>query len=264
MGVRFLVLRRHLRMTQAEVSQRSGVSRRIIGLIENGRWETVDFGKLARLAESLGARLYPNLSWEGEVIDRLVDEGHAELQNRAAGLLRSQGWQVAVEVSFNHYGDRGRYDILAFHPATAILLVVEIKTGIGDVQATLGSVDVKVRLAPLVASDPGWTGASTVVPALVVADERNQHRIVGRHADLFERFSVRGRSARAWLRHPAPGVSGLLMYVPMTGVRIVSIRKANRSSRVRHPARTSTTVPVAAQQATLRTVRRPSTPHSVP
>lgn len=41
-------------------------------------------------------------------------------------------------MSFNHYGDRGRYDILAFHPPTGILLVVEVKTGIGDVQATLG------------------------------------------------------------------------------------------------------------------------------
>jgi transcriptional regulator with XRE-family HTH domain len=257
MGVKFLVLRRRLRLTQEELSRRSGTSRRIIGLIENGRWEAVAFGKLARVAESLGARLYPNLTWEGEALDRLVDAGHAQLQNRVAGLLRSLGWMVAVEVSFNHYGDRGRYDILAFHPAATIILVVEIKTGIGDVQAMLGSIDVKVRLAALVARDLGWTGASVAVPALVIVDERNQHRIVALHGELFERFSVRGRSARAWLGDPRTSVSGLLVYVPMTHVRMVGVRHASRVRRVRHPASTSTTVPVAAQQSTLGPVRGP-------
>ena len=262
-GVRFLVLRRRLRITQAELSRRSGVSRRIIGSIENGVWEAVPFGKLVRVAEALGARLYPNLTWEGERLDQLIDAGHAELQNLVAGLLRSLGWIVAVEVSFNHYGDRGRHDIVAFQPVTAIILVVEIKTGIGDVQATLGSLDVKVRMARRAARDLGWGDAVAVVTALVVADERNQHRIVARHSELFTRFSLRGRAARAWLRNPREDATGLLMYFPLTDVRVVGVRNANRGQRVRAAATRSAAAHVGSQESTYRPVLGPSAPHSV-
>ena len=246
-GVRFLVLRRRLRLTQEELARQSGVSRRVIGLIEGGNWETVRFGKLARGAEALGAKLYPHLTWQGERLERLVDAGHAELQNAFAGILRSLGWIVAVEVSFNNYGDRGRHDIVAFHPATAIMLVVEIKTGIGDVQATLGTLDVKARMATRAAQELAWELPAAVVPALVIADERNQHRIVAHHSELFARFALRGRAARAWLRQPKRGVSGLLMYVPLTDVRIVGVRNANRGQRVRVRPSTSTIASTAAK-----------------
>lgn len=181
------------------------------------------------------ARLFFGLTWNGEQLDRLVDAGHAELQNAMAARLSAAGWLVAVEVSFNHYGDRGRYDLIAYHPATRIVLVVEIKTGIGNVQATLGILDMKVRLATNVAREQGWDRASVAIPALVIADERQQHRIIHRHAALFARFAVRARSARAWVRRPVGGVTGLLLYLPLTDARTVGVRAANRGHRVRKP-----------------------------
>ncbi len=223
-------------MTQSDLSVIAGVSRRLIGLIENGRWERVPFGALDRVAAALGARLYPNLSWQGEQLDRLVDAGHAELQNTVATTLRSLGWLVAVEVSFNHYGERGRYDLLAFHPATGIVLVVETKTAIGDVQATLGILDVKVRLALAVAREQGWKEPHSAIPTLVIADERQQHRVLQQHAALFSRFGLRGRSARAWLRVPSAGPPGLLLWIPMTSVSMVGLRQARRGRRVRRRA----------------------------
>lgn len=235
-GDRFRVLRHRLRLTQSDLSAVAGVSRRLIGLIENGRWERVPFGALNRVANALGARLYPNLSWQGEQLDRLVDAGHADLQNTFATMLRSLGWLVAIEVSFNHYGERGRYDLLAFHPATGIVLVVEIKTAVGDVQATLGILDVKVRLALDVARQQGWAEPRIAIPALVIADERQQHRVLQQHAALFSHFSLRGRPARAWLRAPSTGPSGLLLWVPMTYVSVVGVREASRGWRVRNQA----------------------------
>jgi transcriptional regulator with XRE-family HTH domain len=252
LGARFRALRHRLGLRQADLSRRARVSRRIIGLIENGRWEKVPFGALDRVTTALGARLFPNLSWQGEALDRLVDAAHADLQTNVAEMLRRLGWLVAVEVSFIHFGERGRYDLLAFHQATGTVLVVEIKTAIGDVQATLGTLDVKLRLALMCAHEQAWSGATTAVPALVIADERHQHRLVARHAALFARFDLRGRTARAWLGHPAAGVGGLLFYLPMTDVRNTSLRKANRGRRVRKARARMTSAPSAAQMSSAR------------
>lgn len=239
-GQRFRVLRRHLRLRQEDLAALAGVSRQVIQRIESGHWDGIGVDKIHRVANALGARLFFGVKWNGEQLDRLADAGHAELQNAMAALLRSAGWFVAVEVSFNHYGDRGRYDLIAYHPATRIVLVVEIKTGIGDVQATLGILDMKVRLALTVAREQGWDRPTIAVPALVIADERQQHRIVHKHEALFERFVMRARSARAWLRRPTSGVSGLLLYLPLTDARTVGVRAANRGARVR-PRRSDVT-----------------------
>lgn len=217
----------------------AGVSRQVVQRIEWGRWSGIPVDKVERVAAALGARLQVGLTWHGEQLDRLVDAGHAELQNTVGTMLRAAGWLVAVEVSFNH-GDRGRYDILAFHPATRIVLVVEIKTAIGDVQATLGVLDVKVRLARRVAEEQGWEQPVVAIPALVIAGERQQHRLVAAHDALFARFATRARTARAWVRRPSVGVSGLLMYVPLTNARLVGVRTATRGDRVRQSSRTTT------------------------
>ena len=80
-----------------------------------------------------------------------------------------------TETSFNHYGDRGRIDVMAFHSPLRILLVIEIKTRIQDVQDTLGRLDIKKRIAPILARDRGWDVAA-IVPAFVV-------RYVGQHGE---------------------------------------------------------------------------------
>jgi hypothetical protein len=59
--------------------------------------------------------------WQGQRVDHMVDEQHAEVQNWVGGFLAAHGWDVAVEVSFNHFGDRGRIDVLAFHASTRSL-----------------------------------------------------------------------------------------------------------------------------------------------
>ena len=143
LGERIRVLRRQLRLTQAQLATMARVSASSLGRIERGEAGTVALGTVDRVVSALGARLRVRIEWHGEVLDRLADAAHAELQNAFADLLRAAGWSVAVEVSFNHYGDRGRCDVLAFHPATGILAVVEVKTAIGDVQDLLGRLDTK-------------------------------------------------------------------------------------------------------------------------
>ena len=96
--------------------------------------------------------------WNGEGLDRLLDADHAALVEIVANVLRSLGWDVAVEVSFNIRGERGSIDVLAFHPATRTILVIEVKSVVPDVQATLVVFDRKTRLATEIARQRGWVG----------------------------------------------------------------------------------------------------------
>lgn len=135
------------------------------------------------------------------------------MQQATSELLMALGWLVRVEVSFTHYGDRGRVDIIAIHPTLTIVLVIEIKSGLGDIQETLGRLDVKVRLGRRIANDLGWSEVTAVVPVLVIGDPRTARTVVARHGALFQRFTMRGRAALAWLRRPHGGApTGMLWF----------------------------------------------------
>ncbi|HET7685331.1 MAG TPA: helix-turn-helix transcriptional regulator [Candidatus Limnocylindria bacterium] len=213
LGLQLRTLRRHHHLTQARLAEVSGVSRSAIQRLETGQAGRVRLDVLDRLAAALGARLLVSVAWQGAALDRLLDAGHARLQNAIADMLAAAGWQVAVEVSFNHYGDRGRCDVLAFHPRTGILLVVEVKTAVGDLQDLLGRLDVKARLGPHLAALQGWPRPAETVRMLVFPDQRSVHRAVATHAALFRRFTMRGQAARGWLRHPRPGSGSLLVFL---------------------------------------------------
>lgn len=187
----------------------------MISRIENNRLDNVPAGKVQACVQELGGYLGVDILWRGEQLPRLLDARHAALQNQFVLLLERNGWAVRVEVSFNHYGDRGRIDVLAHHAASAIMAVVEIKPTVGDAQDTLGRLDVKVRLAPRIAADLGWRTSATL-PFLVLEDGTTPRRHVAQHAGLFRRFDCRGRSALAWLRHPAKAPpAGILLFLPM-------------------------------------------------
>lgn len=47
-------------------------------------------------------------------------------------------------------------------------MIVEIKSALGDLQETLGRLDVKVRLGRQLAHDLGWTDVRVVIPALAL------------------------------------------------------------------------------------------------
>jgi Holliday junction resolvase-like predicted endonuclease len=128
-----------------------------------------------------------------------LDADHAALQTAWKDLLERRGWQVQAEVTYSRYGERGSIDLLALHTATGILLVIEIKTALLDVQAVLATLDAKTRLASHVAAGLGWRPTSTV-PMIVLAGGTTTRRRVQQYASLFSGFGMRGHAARAWLR----------------------------------------------------------------
>jgi transcriptional regulator with XRE-family HTH domain len=223
------VLRRQRGWRQADLAARFGRSRETISRLERGDLRGLTIGTLEHVAGALGASVDLWLRWEGERLDRLVDAAHAALQKTVADTLGSIGWLVQVEVSFNHYGDRGRVDVLAFHPSARIVLCVEVKSALGDLQDTLGRLDVKARLGRTIAVQAGWREPRAVVPVLVIGDSRAARRIVTTHASLFGRYAVRGRAGAAWLRSPGlPYPSGLLWFAKMPNSREATARRARR------------------------------------
>ena len=186
---------------------------------------------MRRIGSALDIRLGWDAGFRGAELRRLRDADHARLAEWLTGRFERSGWTVVPEASFNHYGDRGRIDLLAFHPVTGTLVVVEVKTVIADIQELLGTLNAKERVAPVLARSLGWR-AARVVPFLIVAESTTNRRHLVAHARLFGRFALRGKGAVAWIRRPDGTPSGLLLLVKSPDRSGVGVRRAGRQ-RVR-------------------------------
>lgn len=239
-------LRLRLGWRQIDLARHAGVSRRVISKLEREGPAGFTVRTLERICEPLDIDLHVYGRWRGGELDRLLDAGHAALQALFKGQLEAAGWIVRVEVTFSRYGERGSIDLLAFHPATRILLVVEVKTVIADVQGLLRPIDVKVRLARDIARDFGWE-PRFIVPMLVVLEDSTARRRVAAHAALFSRFALHGWPARRWLQAPDGGASGLLLFVdPSNGTGGATSRPGRQRVRAKPSSpRSERSAPVA-------------------
>jgi len=205
------------RWRQSDVADRAQVSRSFVSKVERGLIRTSDLDRLERICRVLGAELDIRIRWHGEGLDRLLDEAHAILVDRFVGELSAMGWDVSVEVTFNHFGDRGSVDIFGWHPAARSILIVEVKSIVPDSQGTLMPLDRKARLG----RERGLDGR-TVSTLLVVGDRTVNRRRVGRLASMFDAaLPARGHAVRRWLKVPTGRIAGLLFLSdsPPGGVR---------------------------------------------
>ena len=143
----------------------------------------------------------------------MLDTRHASLVDRLVAMLTSSQWQVATEVSFNIRGERGSIDILAFHPATGSLLVIEVKSVVPDMQAMLVAIDRKGRLARDIARERGWL-VTSVTRLLVLPDDRTARRRVEDHTATFRTaLPARTVAVKRWIRNPK-GTSHGVLFLP--------------------------------------------------
>jgi len=228
--------RRHQRGWRlVDLAAVAGVGATACSLMERGYVSRLTVRSARAIASAVDLPLAWDVGWQRQEIDRLLDADHSALASRLALRLRRWGWIVRTEVSFNRYGDRGRIDLLAYHPLCKVLLVVEIKTAIVDAQDLLGGLDTKARVAPHVGRELGWQPRSTV-PAIVFADGTTTRRHVTRLAPLFGQYGLRGHAAVAWLREPSGSPSGLLILSKLPDNAGSDVRRAGRRRvRVREP-----------------------------
>lgn len=159
---------------------------------------------------SLDAGLVLEVRWRGAALDRLLDEAHAALVAAAAARLRHLGWDVQLEVTYSQYGERGSFDILAWHPNARIVLAIEVKTDIPSLEETLRKLDEKARLAAIIGREQfGWQ-ARAVGRVMVLASSSTMRARIARHASVIEHaFPLRGADLQQWLAQPHGSASGV-------------------------------------------------------
>jgi transcriptional regulator with XRE-family HTH domain len=231
-GVRALRIRR--RLTQEHLAARAGVSRSVVARIEQGRAAATTVATLERVVAALGGRVLVKLLWQSEGLDRLLDGRHAAVVEQVVRVLQAADWTVATEVSFNEYGERGSIDVFAFHATTRSLLVVEVKTVIADAQELQSTLDRKVRLAPKLARDRGWSAASVSKLLVVVDTSTSRLRLDALKATFSTAFPSRTWAVRRWLTEPDPaqalrGIWFLRSGPQATATQRVRRRRGDRS-----------------------------------
>ena len=209
------------RWRQEDLAARAKVSRWVVMRIEQGRLASVPLGKIRAVATALDARVDAVVRWQGGDLSRLVSARHSRMHEIIARYLSGvSGWIVEPEVSFSIYGERGIIDVLAWHPTTRILLVIELKTEVVDLNEMLGTLDRKRRLAWVIAKDRDWDPIA-VGTWIVVADSRTNRRTVAEHgAVLRAKLPMDGRGVARWLRRPNGSIHALSFLPNGQGVHL--------------------------------------------
>jgi transcriptional regulator with XRE-family HTH domain len=233
LGRAFRAVRIRLHLRQRDLAEQCGVSQSVISRVERGIAEVMSLADLRRIADSLNIRLSIDAWWRGGDLNRLLDADHATIVDYIVGRLRSARWEVLVEYGFNHYGERGSVDIVAWHPRLRALLLVEVKSRFFDLQEMLATFARKLRIVPpLLAEARGWR--PEFVGTLIVAPGTTANRrVVADHPNIFEAsYPSRSRDAQHWVREPSGPFAGLWFVSP----NVLTARGSGGPRRVRHPA----------------------------
>jgi transcriptional regulator with XRE-family HTH domain len=209
-GLSIRALRRRRGWTQNQLGRRCGLSGSEISRIERGAATRTSIRRLTSILEVLGARLSVRVLWQGEELDRLLDRDHATMVEAMLALLTRLGWIAFPEVTYQVDRERGSIDILAWHPIARVVLVIEVKSVVPDIQAMLFGVHRKARVAPVIARERGWDPAA-VARILVLPDDRTSRRRVAAFATTFEQvLPARTTAVKRWLVAPSGPIAGVL------------------------------------------------------
>ncbi len=257
LGAAIRAIRRRRGIRQSDLARSAGVSASTVSRIERGHGDTLALDTVARVAAELDVRLDIVARWRGGELDRVLNAGHSAMHEQVARTFgRFPGWQIAPEASFSIWGERGVIDVLAWHAARRMLLVIELKTAIVDVQDLISTIDRKRRLAAEVASTRDWgtpasggaAGTATVASAanaagtanvagaagggagvsasawVIVADTRtNRARLAAHVSVLRAAFPADGRTMRGWIADPRKPVAALsFLQITSAGTRMSS------------------------------------------
>jgi hypothetical protein len=137
-------------------------------------------------------------------------------------------WEMAHEVSFSIWGERGVIDLLLWHPGRRALLIIELKTEIVDTGELLSTMDRRRRLAPEIAKERGWKPLTVSTWVVVAPSRTNERRVAEHRAVLRSAYPADGRQIRRWLRNPVGSIAALSPW------REPSVVAAAPTMRVRH------------------------------
>jgi len=231
------VLRHRLGWRQEDLAERAGVAQQTVSDIERGRATTVALPRLIRVAAALDADLDLVVRWRGGALDRLLDERHAALCAATARRVRAVGYEVLLETSYSFYGERGSVDVLGWDASRSAIVIIEVKTELTSIEATLRKHDEKIRLGSKIARERFGRPTPVVVGLLVLPDDSTTRRRVERQRQVLDgAYPLRGHAGWASLAAPASSprpTKGLVFLSPTSpaGVRAGPVTRIRRRAR---------------------------------
>ena len=252
-GLVIRALRRRRGWRQADLGERAGVSAASVSRAERGWFDQMSLRSLRAVFAALEARLLLAPRWHGAELERLLDEDHSVVVLDVARRLERLGWEVAMEVTYSEFGERGSIDVLGSMPSARAVVVVEVKTDVASTEQLGRKLDEKARLVPEIVGDRlGWR-PTTVGRIVVMPETMRLRRLVQRHPVIGRMFPVDATAVRRWLRQPSGTFAGLWFLSdshPQTAVRSAKparrrIRPAAAADRAQPARRDSPTRPPA-------------------
>jgi len=213
----------------------AGVSQSAVTRVERGDLTAITLETAERVAAALDITLRLDSRWHGGDGDRLIDREHASVVEVVVSELRAVGWEVLLEYTFNHYGERGSVDAIGWDAASQTLLIVEVKSRLTDLQDLLASLGRKLRIVPdLLGRERGWEPTS--VGRMVVMPGWTANRaIVERHRAIFDAsLPDRAVDVRRWLRNPRGPALAAVWFVSSS--RVATRTRVHRVRKVRPTA----------------------------
>jgi transcriptional regulator with XRE-family HTH domain len=213
--IRSVRIRRGLR--QRDVAEVAGVSQAAVSAIERGDFEATSLRLVRRVSIAVGVSLPLAPRWRGPELTKLLDERHAAIVRDVVSRLVARGWVAFPEHTFSIRGERGSIDVLAWHPATRTVLIVEVKTRLVDLQDLLSTHDRKTRLAAAIAREAGWRPLF-VGSLLVMPGETQARNAIEKYRPVFDaRYPARGPEVQRWLRCPSCDLRGIWFVLNSAG-----------------------------------------------
>ena len=202
-GALFRAVRIRSGKRQEDVATGARVHRSRISGVERGLLDRVPIGELRAIAAQLEIRVEVGASWRGGDGARIVNERHTRMHELVAARLIGAGWELATEVTFSEWGERGAIDILAWHAASRTLLIIELKTELADPAGLVAQVNRYRRLAPKIGRDRGWDPVRVAAWVLVAESDPNRRQLAHHNVMLRNAFPLDGHFLRRWLRGPS-------------------------------------------------------------
>jgi transcriptional regulator with XRE-family HTH domain len=198
-------LRQTLGWTQAELGRRAHLSQSFVSRVEHALVRDLSLVDATRLLEAMGARLTVGVS-APFLADRELqrDPAHARCSAYVAARLKREGWLTATEVEIGGDRSRGWIDLLAYHPDSGLMMVIEIKTEIRDLGAIERTLGWYEREAWTAGRRLGWRPRQITGCLLLLATEMNDARIKDNQASLTAGFPIRASELHRILANEAP------------------------------------------------------------
>jgi transcriptional regulator with XRE-family HTH domain len=224
LGQEVFASRTRRRWTQAQLADRVGLSRPVVGRIEHGLGAGHTLDTWQRIGVALDRPLRVELA--RDALEGPVDAGHLAIQELVLREGRDGGWRGSVELATRPAEPWRSADVALVHPRLRAITVWECCNPMGDVGASARSTNRKlVEAAALAIARYGADAAAA--GCWVVRATRRNRALLARYPELFAaRFPG---SSRRWLEAlrsgAAPPTETGLVWASVDGRRLFAWRR---------------------------------------